>query len=123
MDATSRMALGGGNNYNRAVKRGDQKRKAANTKSQSTWGGTEKGGEEEARTSERSLLRFGEYRDWAYGKIMKEMPNYVTHICQECASSSEEQEQFQQWATSMRPESEKKADDARQEQNHKKPMR
>ena len=112
-----------GKNYNRTVGRGDQKFKVANTKSPNTWKGEEKNGEEESRTSGRSLLVFGEYHDWTYGQIMKAMPNYVTHICQECEASREEQEQFQQWVTLMTFESEKEAEVARKERNHKKPMR
>ena len=63
------------------------------------------------RTSEHSLLGFGEYYDWTYGQVMKATPNYVTYICQECTTSSQEQEQFQEWVTSMAFGSEREAEE------------
>ena len=48
---------------------------------------------------ETSLLDFGSYRDWDYGEIMTNKPNYASYICHENMESSPEQPQFQEWIT------------------------
>ena len=45
-----------------------------------------------------SLLRFGEYHDWAYGEIVTHKPNYVVYVCAESGEGNEARKQFQEWA-------------------------
>ena len=82
--------------YNREAKRGDQSGSVGSVGPPNTWFGGEEGWEYEIPKSEYSLMGFGKYRDWAYGEIMKNKPNYVTYLRQECMESSEGKQQFQQ---------------------------
>ena len=46
-----------------------------------------------------SWVDFGEYHDWAYAEILSEKPHYEAYICMGSKEISEEQRQFQEWAT------------------------
>ena len=104
-------------NYNRKGRRCYDDGYAGSVSPPTTWIGKEETSDQVRWRDETSMMKFGDYPDWAYGEILTSKPNYLTYIPRESFGGSEEHQRFQEWATLMTFGSEKETTEEWKEKN------
>ena len=70
-------------NYNRKGRKSYEEGPEVSVSPPATWIGEEETRSQAPWSDETSLVKFGNYPDWAYGDILTNKPNYATYIWQE----------------------------------------